>query len=77
MVPRFCRLKLPEPRYCSINIPQFFMKCIFAFYNGFMLKILACAIMPGFCKSGHIYPYKNLNLKKKEVGITLKSKESS
>ena len=33
---------------------RFFIK----FYNGVILKISACTIMPGFCKSGHKYDCK-------------------
>ena len=53
MVPSFCRLELPQPSYCSIKHHKFFMKCVFAqsFYNGFILKILARAIMSDFRKS--------------------------
>ena len=38
-----------------------FMKYIFvlSFYNAFILKILVCAIMLGFCKLGHVFV--NLN----------------
>ena len=27
--------------------------CCTKFYNGFLLKISICTIMPGFCKLGH------------------------
>ena len=58
MVPSFCRVELPQPSYHPIKALQvFFMKYVFCtkFYNGFVLKISTCAIMPGFRKSGHNY----------------------
>ena len=55
MVPHFCRLELPQPSYRPINTPEVFYEMCFytKFYNGVILNITACAIMPGFHKSGH------------------------
>ena len=55
MVPSFYRLDLPQPCYGFIKILQNFYEMRFCtkFYNDVILKISACAIMPGFCKSGH------------------------
>ena len=58
MVPNFfCRLELPQLSYCPIKARSFFMKYVFftKFYNSFVLKISTRTIMPGFCKSGHIF----------------------
>ena len=56
MVFSFCPLDLPQPSYGIIKTLQDFYEYVFCtkFYNGFILKISACAITPGFCKSGHI-----------------------
>ena len=43
IVPRFCKLELA--------CPSIFMKCIL--YQVIIMKILACTIMSGFCKSDH------------------------
>ena len=50
----FCRLKLPQPSYCSNKTPQDFYEMCFCnkFYNGFILKISACTIMLGFLQIG-------------------------
>ena len=55
MVPTFCRLELPQPSYCTITRQQVVLWNAFCtqVYNGFILKISACAIMPGFRKSGY------------------------
>ena len=57
MVFSFCRLDLPQASYDIIKTLQDFYEIRFCanFYNAFILKISAWAIMPGFRKSGHIY----------------------
>ena len=56
MVPGFCRLNLPQPSNGFIKTLQDFYQMHFCtqFYNVVILKISACTIMLGFCKSGHI-----------------------
>ena len=56
MVPGFCKLELPQLSYRSIKTLQAFYEMRFCtkFFNGFLLKISICAIMPDFRKSGHI-----------------------
>ena len=56
------------------------MKCVFCikFYNGIILEISACTIMPSFCKLGHIYGlYSRDMVLKKERLSTITSYRSS
>ena len=55
-MPSICKLELVWPGYslCKITVSSYEMRFLHEALQFIIVTILVCAIMPGFCKLGHI-----------------------